>query len=278
MPFAALRPCLTPGCPELVARGRCSKCEPSAQAADRARRGSARERGYTWRWEKARALFLAKNPLCRPCSLKKPPQLTPATVVDHIVDHKGDQVLFWAEGNWQPSCQSCHDARVDAGDFGRAHPFPNIVRLDVSEADNVTTLRRPRWRRHRSARSLVTAWFDGLARSAGVSPKGWDRSEVASFHLEVRCSGAWAYCTPATRTVHYWFKHGLEQQQLVHMLAHELGHMVIDHPENFHSIAHAPRDEVKADLYGAVAAAAFVEARRALRPRAQPRRVRTRAG
>ncbi len=86
---------------------------------DRTKRGSAAERGYGSRWQRARAVFLAKNPLCRPCSLKSPPQVTAATVVDHVKDHKGDQVLFWDEGNWQSSCQPCHDASTDAGDFGR---------------------------------------------------------------------------------------------------------------------------------------------------------------
>ncbi|MEK7178595.1 MAG: HNH endonuclease signature motif containing protein [Patescibacteria group bacterium] len=86
---------------------------------DRTKRGSAAERGYGSRWQRARAVFLAQNPLCRPCSLKSPPQVTAATVVDHVKDHKGDQVLFWDESNWQPSCQPCHDARTDAGDFGR---------------------------------------------------------------------------------------------------------------------------------------------------------------
>jgi 5-methylcytosine-specific restriction protein A len=120
MPTAALRPCASPGCPELVARGRCSKHETAHQVADRQRRGSAAERGYGSRWQRARVVFLGANPLCAPCSRKTPPQITPATVVDHIRDHKGDQLLFWDEKNWQPSCQPCHDARTDAGDFGRS--------------------------------------------------------------------------------------------------------------------------------------------------------------
>lgn len=33
-----------------------------------------------------------------------------ATVVDHIVPHRGDPVLFWDERNWQPLCKRCHDA------------------------------------------------------------------------------------------------------------------------------------------------------------------------
>lgn len=119
MPTAALRPCGTPGCPELVARGRCASHQQRAQVVDRQHRGTAAERGYGARWQRARVVFLGANPLCRPCSRKSPPRVTPATVVDHIVDHKGDQQLFWDETNWQPSCDCCHNERVDAGDFGR---------------------------------------------------------------------------------------------------------------------------------------------------------------
>jgi 5-methylcytosine-specific restriction protein A len=36
----------------------------------------------------------------------------PATVVDHIVPHRGDPVLFWDEANWQGLCKLCHDAKT----------------------------------------------------------------------------------------------------------------------------------------------------------------------
>jgi 5-methylcytosine-specific restriction endonuclease McrA len=35
---------------------------------------------------------------------------TPATVVDHITPHDGDEVLFWDETNWQSLCKHCHDS------------------------------------------------------------------------------------------------------------------------------------------------------------------------
>ena len=33
-----------------------------------------------------------------------------ATVVDHIIPHKGDSDLFWDESNWQSLCKRCHDS------------------------------------------------------------------------------------------------------------------------------------------------------------------------
>lgn len=34
----------------------------------------------------------------------------PANVVDHIVRHNNDPVLFWDVENWQPMCKLCHDS------------------------------------------------------------------------------------------------------------------------------------------------------------------------
>lgn len=122
MPVGAKHPCIG-NCGALVARGvpRCEACAAKVRSSDQQRRGTAAQRGYGHRWQVFRAAFLAKpeNALCAPCKRKSPPVITPATVADHIQDHKGDPVLFWLESNIQGSCQPCHDARVDAGDFGR---------------------------------------------------------------------------------------------------------------------------------------------------------------
>jgi 5-methylcytosine-specific restriction protein A len=73
-------------------------------------RPSAARRGYGPRWRRARAAYLARHPLCVPCRKAGHPEL--ATVVDHIVPHRGDAVLFWDEGNWQGLCKPCHDAKT----------------------------------------------------------------------------------------------------------------------------------------------------------------------
>lgn len=71
------------------------------------RRGSSAARGYGSRWQKARLTFLAAHPLC--CRCEKNGKIIPATVVDHVEPHRGDQALFWDRGNWQPLCKPCHD-------------------------------------------------------------------------------------------------------------------------------------------------------------------------
>ena len=69
-------------------------------------RMNSRERGYTWRWQKARAYHLKCFPLCAEC--KRNGRLTAAEVVDHIEPHRGDQAKFWDRDNWQSLCKRCH--------------------------------------------------------------------------------------------------------------------------------------------------------------------------
>ena len=75
-------------------------------------RASARQRGYTRRWEIARAAYLQLHPLCVRC--KAHGRVAPASVVNHITPHKGDQALFWDEANWEAVCKPCHDGPIQA--------------------------------------------------------------------------------------------------------------------------------------------------------------------
>lgn len=64
------------------------------------------QRGYGYKWQKAREAFLRENPLCVRCTAEG--RVTVATVVDHIEPHRGDQSLFWRRSNWQPLCSTHH--------------------------------------------------------------------------------------------------------------------------------------------------------------------------
>ena len=111
MPRSPKRPCRFPGCPNLCDHGvYCA--DHSDYSADRLR-GSAAERGYDGKWRSARERFLRKNPLCVKC--RENGKLTPATVVDHIIPHRGDPILFWNEKNWQPLCKDCHGVKTGIG-------------------------------------------------------------------------------------------------------------------------------------------------------------------
>lgn len=125
MPNASPTPChRTPGCGGLVRDGKCSRGCASTERA----RGNSNARGYGHRWRVYRAGFLLEYPLCGQGpdaaaalvgSCKAEGRPTAANVVDHIVDHKGDEEKFWDPKNHRASCKPHHDARIDAGDFGR---------------------------------------------------------------------------------------------------------------------------------------------------------------
>lgn len=71
-------------------------------------RPNAQDRGYNSRWQKARKTYLLHNPMCRMC--RQQGKDTPATVVDHIQPHRGNNYLFWDVGNWQSLCATHHNS------------------------------------------------------------------------------------------------------------------------------------------------------------------------
>lgn len=120
MPRRASKPCGQPGCPKLVESGYCDKHRNAREKRDRERRGTAASRGYGYRWQKARLAYLKRHPLCECPQCKAEELLRPATVVDHIVPHKGDMKVFWDSSNWQAMCKECHDRKTakEDGAFG----------------------------------------------------------------------------------------------------------------------------------------------------------------
>ena len=109
MPKKPLRPCRHPACPRLTDNG--VYCDVHRGLYERE---SAGKRGYDSKWRAARMRFLRHHPLCAECMRQG--RITPATVVDHIVPHRGNERLFWDETNWQPLCKSCHDQKTGRGE------------------------------------------------------------------------------------------------------------------------------------------------------------------
>lgn len=80
-----------------------------------ANRGRERHDARPWRalyntkaWHRLRWHQLQAEPLCRLCAQLG--STTAATVVDHIVPHKGDHGLFHDPDNLQSLCKTCHDS------------------------------------------------------------------------------------------------------------------------------------------------------------------------
>lgn len=112
MPYAAPRIC---PCGKAVPSGTRCPCQAKRDAERKARfdetRPTARQRGYSTAWEKAREGFLKAHPRCAMCG-------QPATVVDHKTPHRGDKKLFWDKTNWQPLCTPCHSGRKQREERG----------------------------------------------------------------------------------------------------------------------------------------------------------------
>lgn len=116
-PMKPKKPCKQPGCNELTYEKYCDK----HKELYRNERPSAANRGYDYKWRKERSRFLKEHPLCAYCM--KEGEFTKATVVDHIIPHRGDEKLFWDEMNWQPLCKSCHDRKTMTKDRYKEYKY-----------------------------------------------------------------------------------------------------------------------------------------------------------
>lgn len=59
-------------------------------------------------WKRRRLAQLSAKPLCERCQAKG--RITPATVVDHIAPHHGDEALFFDAENLQSLCDMHHNS------------------------------------------------------------------------------------------------------------------------------------------------------------------------
>lgn len=104
-------------CGLIVAHGARCVCQITATRERNrrhdARRLSACERMYDAWWRRERLAFLAVHPTCRHCNAR------PATVVHHIIPHRGDRSLFRNRSNWMPVCQPCHDGPIQRQERAR---------------------------------------------------------------------------------------------------------------------------------------------------------------
>ena len=122
MPNKPKRLCKHPGCNQLIDTTYCSTHQQLHIQKRRDYDINSRQSYHDWysckRWRLLRMHWLKCNPLCVECS--KNHRLVPATVVDHIVPHKGKQSMFYDTNNLQSLCKQCHDIKTarDNGGFG----------------------------------------------------------------------------------------------------------------------------------------------------------------
>ena len=121
MPLRPQKPCNAQGCNVLTRNPR--YCEAHADVVKQfevkqreKQRESSSQRGYSYKWQRARKSYLAKHPLCAECERKG--LVVVATDLDHITPHKGDKDAFWQRSNWQGLCHSCNSRKTAAEDGG----------------------------------------------------------------------------------------------------------------------------------------------------------------
>jgi 5-methylcytosine-specific restriction enzyme A len=101
---------------------RCPTCTRLQKRSAEERRQTAAERGYDHQWRQARAVFLARNPLCCDRYQRHGGVLVPATIGDHREPHKGAAEKFWDTENWDPLCEPCHRWKSAALDGAFGNP------------------------------------------------------------------------------------------------------------------------------------------------------------
>ena len=119
MPSKPKVPCRHPGCSALIPAGQkyCEQHKPLHPEEIR----SAAARGYDWKWRKMSKAFLEAHPLCVRCMQEG--RYVKATVVDHIIPHRGDPELFWDQSNWQSLCKRCHDRKTMTEDRWKEYSY-----------------------------------------------------------------------------------------------------------------------------------------------------------
>jgi len=101
------RPCLQPGCPQLVTKGRCPQHAKKARDNYDTYRGSARKRGYDATWDKVSRTYRRKHPTCEDCKARG--ITAPVALVHHVVplDQGGARL---DHANLRSMCDACHQA------------------------------------------------------------------------------------------------------------------------------------------------------------------------
>lgn len=102
--------------PTFRPRGQRSRQEVNREA-DR-RRGSARDRGYDGRWDKASATHKRRHPFCQYCEVGAFGEVRVAAVevTDHLYPHRTFDGVFWRREWWVSACGDCHSGPKQAAE------------------------------------------------------------------------------------------------------------------------------------------------------------------
>lgn len=110
MPYSSSYPCQYPHCLHLSVShsGYCDLHKKQNARILDTTRGSPTDRGYDYRWQKIRRIYLADHPLCYDCQLEG--RVTAAYDVHHVraIRDGGDH----RDSNLMALCHECHSRRT----------------------------------------------------------------------------------------------------------------------------------------------------------------------
>ncbi|TLN22475.1 HNH endonuclease [bacterium] len=120
MPSKSVKFCAHPGCKEMVTGYYCEAHRPAPQPWQ-AKQGNKKAKPHSsWysdpTWRRLRMIQLREFPLCAEC--ERNGTITPATIVDHIIPHRGKWEMFVDGENLQSLCASCHNRKTAKEDGG----------------------------------------------------------------------------------------------------------------------------------------------------------------
>ena len=123
MPLRPLKPCSHPGCPNLTSERFCPEHARTERQRYDQQRGSAHERGYTYRWSKYSKWFL-RQPENVFCKLQLLGCTNLSECVDHIDPVNGSSdPKFWQPENHQGACVHCNSVKGKRKIVGEGKPF-----------------------------------------------------------------------------------------------------------------------------------------------------------
>ena len=128
MPQKNKKPCSKFGCKNLTNEKYCTEHKKEFNRERDKKRLPSSQRGYDANWRRLRNWFISHNPVCNHCG-------SAGEVVDHIIPHKMDMILFNDVENLQTLCKRCHDVKTatEGGEVYTAKPvlMPNWLKPSI---------------------------------------------------------------------------------------------------------------------------------------------------
>lgn len=128
---------------------------------------------------------------------------------------------------------------------------PEPPAVTVQWYDSAAAVNRAMWAPALVAEGLTAADLDDSG-FQGLD----DNGQAIDVSLEdalagMEAMGCWGFCDSATNTVHAWASADADPATVMHMLAHEIGHLTGQgHPDGYH-------EEMRAEQFGRAAMAAY---------------------